>query len=309
MDNASKHVNPAPTTSHASTGWPTLESVLLAVRRRWMLVAFCALSAAGCSFVIAHLLPNWYRAEVVAVMVSKAPGGLGAALGQLGSLASLAGISLPSSDSEEREEAIQYLRSEMLARRFIEQNAIAQRVYASKWDSAENRWLVDDPAAAPTLNDAVDYFKRRMLVVSHDRRTGVVIVAIIWKHPTEAAELANKFLELANADLRGRALAESRRKLAYLNKLGAEVSDVAQRQLIYQLVQSEISFSMLANVRSDYSFRIVDPAVVPDADRPVLPRRGLIVVSGLFAGFLFGVMFALLLASRAAAGRKESGPR
>jgi uncharacterized protein involved in exopolysaccharide biosynthesis len=307
MDSRSGKSGSSLPTSQNSTTWPTLESIALAVRRRWMLVVLCAVATAGCAFGAAQLLPNWYRSDVVAVMASKAPSGLGAALGQLGSLASLAGISLPNSESDEREEAIQYLRSETLARRFVEQNDIPQRVFASKWDSIENRWLVDDPAEAPTLNDAVDYFKRQMLVVSHDRRTGVVGVAVIWKDPSEAAELADGFLKLANEDLRRRAIAESQRKLEYLNKLASEVSDVAQRQLIFQLVQSEISFGMLANVRADYAFRIVDPAVAPDADRPVLPRRGFITVSGLFAGLLAGVVLACFLGASAGATRSERG--
>lgn len=274
--------------------WLDLQTVVDTVRRRWLLVALVTAGVTSAAIGASLLMSDWYRSAVVAVMATRAPGGLGGALGQLGSLASLAGISLPGSESDQREEAIQYLRSDTLARRFIEKNGLVQRIYASKWDATGSRWLVADAADAPTLNDAVEYFKRRMVSVSYDRRTGVVSVAMLWKHPAETAELANEFVELANEDLRRRALEESERKLEYLKRLTDEVTEVAQRQLIFELMQSEISFGMLANARPDYAFRVVDVAAAPDADRPALPRRGVIAVSGLFAGLVLGIGLALL---------------
>jgi len=130
---------------------------------------------------------------------------------------------------------------------------------------------------------------------------------MLWKHPAETAQLADEFVKLANEDLRQRAVAESERKLEYLRRLGAEVTDVAQRQLIFQLMQSEISFGMLANVRPDYAFRVVDAAVAPDVDRPALPRRGVIAVSGLFAGLVLGIALALLV--DVVAGWRRAGGR
>ena len=47
---------------------------------------------------------------------------------------------------------------------------------------------------------------------------------------------------------------------------------------------------MLANVREEYAFKILDPAVAADEDASVRPRKGLIVFSG-FAVSLFLALF------------------
>ena len=50
---------------------------------------------------------------------------------------------------------------------------------------------------------------------------------------------------------------------------------------------------MLARARDQYSFRVIDPAVVPDADQFVAPNRALIIFLGALAGFLLGVVMAM----------------
>ena len=52
---------------------------------------------------------------------------------------------------------------------------------------------------------------------------------------------------------------------------------------------------MLANIREEYGFKVIDPAVVSDKDKFVRPRRILLTSLGLFVGLSIGIFIALLL--------------
>ena len=49
---------------------------------------------------------------------------------------------------------------------------------------------------------------------------------------------------------------------------------------------------MLANVREEYAFKIIDPAVVPDMRSK--PQRRKIVILGLLLGVVFGSLLVLV---------------
>ena len=49
---------------------------------------------------------------------------------------------------------------------------------------------------------------------------------------------------------------------------------------------------MLANVRDQYAFRIIDPAVIPE--KKIKPNRGLIIMVGFVAGLAFSALIAFI---------------
>jgi len=52
---------------------------------------------------------------------------------------------------------------------------------------------------------------------------------------------------------------------------------------------------MLANVRKEYAFKVIDPAVVADEGAYVWPKRFLLIWLGLIVGLSIGIFVALLL--------------
>jgi uncharacterized protein involved in exopolysaccharide biosynthesis len=118
-------------------------------------------------------------------------------------------------------------------------------------------------------------------------------VAIEWTDPVTAARWANDFVALANERIRSRALQDSTRNIEYLNKQIERTTVVEVQRAIYNLIESETKNLMLANVRAEYAFRIVDPAVPPEVRSS--PRRKLLVLSGLAVGLFAGVFLAFEL--------------
>ena len=65
------------------------------------------------------------------------------------------------------------------------------------------------------------------------------------------------------------------------------------RQGIYRLIESQIEMVMLANVRDEYAFKILDPAVPAEPNQFIRPKRLMIVIVGFMLGLLLGVSVAL----------------
>jgi len=268
----------------------TLDELLeLTWRRRLLVIAsvlvFAALAAAA-SFV---MTPRW-RAQVVIVPVKgdDMRGVLSSALGQLGGLASLAGLG--ASGGGNKEENLQFLSSRGFLASFIEEEQLLPVLFAKKWDATQGRWIVDDPDDVPTIADGVRYMDTKVRSVQEERRTGIVTLSIVWKDPVVAARWANLMVERANRDLRARAIRDAEASKAYLNAELGKTDVVELRQSIYRLLENQIKTIMLASVRPDYAFRIIDPAVPPDLDEKIRPKRTVMTVLGALAGGVFALL-------------------
>ena len=285
----------------------TIDELLELTWRRRLLVAACVLVfaalAAAASFV---MTPRW-RAQVVIVPVKgdDMRGVLSSALGQLGGLASLAGLG--SSGGGNKEENLQFLSSRGFLRSFIEEENLLPVLFAKKWDATKGRWNVDDPDDVPTIADGVRYMDSKVRSVQEERRTGIVTLSIVWKDPVVAARWANLMVERANRDLRARAIGDAEASKAYLNAELAKTDVVELRQSVYRLIENQIKTIMLASVRPDYAFRIIDPAVPPDLDEKIRPKRTVMTVLGALAGGVFPARDRLAVASRAHAAVARRG--
>ena len=151
--------------------------------------------------------------------------------------------------------------------------------------------LSTDPEAPLTLWRAVEAFRFGVLTIEQDANLGRTTVTVDWTDPDVAAEWANSFIELANEQIRARAIEEAKRNIAYLTEQIAETNVVEVQRVMYNLVQNETQTLMLAHARPDYAFRLVDPAVPPE--QRIRPRRTLMVLFGLALGFLVGFALAV----------------
>ena len=271
----------------------TLDAIIAtAWRGKWIVLA-CAVLLAGLAAVAAFIMTPKYRAEVVMVPVKAddSRAALASMVGQLGGLASLAGVSLAGGSN--KDEYLQYLQSNAFTARFIEDEKLLPVLFADRWDANNNRWDVDDPADVPTLADGVRLFERGVRAVQEDRRTGVVTLTVVWRDRELAARWANLLVERVNRDLRERAIAESDASVRYLEGELAKTAVLELRESIYRLIENQIKTVMLANVRQEYAFKVIDPAVAPDVDDVVRPKKlAMILVGGVFGGAI-GLLLVL----------------
>lgn len=107
-------------------------------RFRVVTLTFMLLSALlGVS--LALWLPRQYVAHVTVVPVSTpSTSGIGGLTSQYSGVLALAGVTL--SGSSDVEEARAMLKSELLVRRYVEENGLLQVIYADRWDDASRSW-------------------------------------------------------------------------------------------------------------------------------------------------------------------------
>jgi len=224
-----------------------------------------------------------YRASVqVKVVSGEEMGSIGQALGPLNAISGLVGLPGIRSDSD-RSESIAFLKSRSLAEDFIVSQGLRPLLFPELWDSAVQRWMGTD-TSGPGQGSTVRKFWRQILRVEEEPASGLVRVEFRWADPVVAAEWANKFVQLANSRLQARAIELSKQRIRYLREELDRAEDIQLKQAIYRLMQNEINSAMIANVRKDFAFSIVDPAAPPDLDDPWWPRKlPILVMTGVFS--------------------------
>jgi uncharacterized protein involved in exopolysaccharide biosynthesis len=261
--------------------------------RKWQIIVVTLLVTVA-SFAYGMLATKWYRAEVLLAPAEEksAP----SISGQLGGLAALAGVNIGGGDSVE---AIATLRSRDFAREFIHDHGLLTVFFADQWNETSQRWLPEDPREHPDLRDGVKYFHENVLRVSEDPKTGLVNLAIEWSDPLVAAEWATIIVTRLNDRLRGRALRDAEVNVQFLQSELAKTNVVTLQQAIGRLLETELQKLMLARGNEEFGFRVLDFSEVPK--RPIRPRLVVVLVFGVFLGFMVGIIFAFarhLLADR-----------
>jgi len=254
---------------------------------------------------VSFIFTPQYRAEAVVIPqtdtdMDRAMGSITTLSNELGGLAALAG--LDSMGSQKRNEAIEVLRARATTTQLITQDGLMPILYAKLWDKGRNTWR--EGVRIPSMTEAVDRFSKKVRVITEDRRTGLVTLAITWRDPQLASKWATDMIALVNARMRETAEAEADRTLHYLDGEIARTQAMEMQVVLYRLVATQLRKKLLAEVRDDYAFKVIDPATVPDIRRPDFPNRPLFAGLGVLFGLIVALIVAMILADR----QRRRGP-
>ncbi len=272
-----------------------MDILALLWRRRWLMLAIMVLST-GLGVLAAYLITPIYRSTVVMMpaQTSESSNRLGGLTGSLGGLAALAGVSAP--ESIQSEEALATLTSRLFTEKFIRELDLLPVLFEPAWDSERQEWLAQDPKDAPSMTDGVNFIENVVRVVARDNDTGLLRLHIMWKDPVLAADWANTMVEMVNLHLREKAVVEAEKSLAYLNEELSKTTTIEVRSTMFGLMEHQIRSTMLAHIRDEYAFKVIDPGVPSEIDGFIRPNRLLLVVLGVAAGMLLALFLAIILA-------------
>lgn len=266
----------------------SLTRVIAAFKARWKLMLFLPLIAGGLAVGASYLMTPVYRAQSVvspAQADSLSGGGLARLAGQLGAFGGLVSELGFGAAGDQSKLWIATLRSRSALEAFVRKNELLPVLFDKRWDAAKKQWKVrNGRSRQPTMDDAIRRLKDDVIEINEDKRTGLISVAVNWRNREQAATWANDFVALVNALARERTIDEARRSISFLESELDQTNVVERHQIIYRLIESRVNDIMLAKGRSDYAFAVVDPATVPDLDKPSRPRRFVLLALGLFAG-------------------------
>jgi LPS O-antigen subunit length determinant protein (WzzB/FepE family) len=251
-------------------------------------------------------LPNIYKSEVLLAPVSE-DAGLNLPR-QLGGLAALAGVNL-NKGGDKTGLAIEILKSRAFVGRFIQKNDLFIPLMASKeWNRSSdslvidkgifnvetNQWVrevklpfVAKPSALETYRVFMQLFS-----VSQDTNTGMITFSVSHFSPYLAKDWTTLLVKAINDEMRNREVIEAEDSLAYLNSQIEQTSIADVKTMLYSLIEEQSKTLMLANVRDEYVFKTVDPAVV--SERKDKPSRMLICILALMLGGMLSLLIVLV---------------
>lgn len=269
--------------------------VLSALILRWRFVTLTALICALLAAAAGWLMTPIYRAQVLfSVSSEEEQNELTRLVGSVSSFATLAGLGTALTASR-REESLAVLRSREFTEGFIRDNNLLPVIFEDRWDARTQRWSDED---VPSLWEANRIFDQDIRTIREDKITGLVTLSIDWHDPAVASQWANELVQRADKLLRQLDISEAERSLKYLEAEADKTSVVGIQQAIYRLTEEQIKRIMLAKVRDEFAFKIIDPSAPPDEDDFVKPNRPAFVLVGLLLGLLLGGMGAVLLTGR-----------
>jgi uncharacterized protein involved in exopolysaccharide biosynthesis len=273
---------------------------------KWIIIAVTAIFAVAAVFY-ALSLPNIYKSEaLLAPAAEQKSAGLS---GQLGGLAALAGVSLGSGAGVDKTVlAIEVVKSRDFLGRFIQQRIQLQDLMAvQSWDLTTNtlkydselynsqtqQWLQDlKPAkqAEPSLQQAYKVLSGA-LNIEQDKASGMVKLSIEHQSPYLAQNWVQMLIAEINLEMKTRDIEEAEKSIAYLQQQISQTNIADLRSALYSLIEEQTKTLMLANVREEYAFKVVDSPIVPEEKAG--PARAILVIIGTFLGGFISIMLVL----------------
>lgn len=278
---------------------------------KWLIIAITTVFAMG-SVIFAIIQPNIYKSEALLAPAEseQGGGGLAALAGQFGGLASMAGINLGGGGGVDKTQmAIEVMKSRRFTSQFIQRHKILPDLMAvDKWNISDNSITYDEELynlrsntwvrevkapfkPEPSMQEAYKEFTK-LVSVNSAKDTGMVTVSVEHLSPAVAQQWVTWLIEDINSVMKERDVAEANRSSEFLNKQIALTNVADIRSILYKLIEEQAKTIMFAEVRDEYVFKTIDPALIPEEKAG--PKRALICVIGILLGGMLAVMIVLI---------------
>ena len=219
---------------------------------------------------------------------------------RFGGLASLAGIEQGSGLMTKDRIAIAKIGSLQFFKENLYDEIIVDLAAAEDWDPVTKK-LIYDPdiydvendilLEKPTFQQAYESFSSSMILVENPI-TGLTSISIEHFSPTIAKQWATLVVSGVNNSMREEDKEEARLAIDFYQKELINTSIKSVKDLFSDLIEQEQQKFMLANVREEYVFKIIEPPVVPE--KRTRPSRAKFCIIYTFISGLISVIFILI---------------
>lgn len=261
------------------------------------------------SAAYAIMQPDIYRAEALLVpnINSKQDSALSSIAGQFGGIASIAGISLNNNGLDRTTLALEILQSREFLYEFITSNDLCAKIFAAVGWSKEVNQLKYDEVSLSALEEGKcadstkfsnismlsirDKFVDENLILSKDKDSGLIKIAVEHYSPFVAKDIVDSLITSINLKMKKDDIKEASRSIEYLENELETTSNSGAQTMFYQLIEKQYQTLMLAKVRDDYVFKLLDKPVVPE--KHVKPQRLLVIFLGTMLGVALSIAVTL----------------
>ncbi len=270
--------------------------------------------------IVSLFMKNIYQSEAVIMPVEtksgKGGGGMAAAMmsqmgGGLGSL-----IGLP--DSSSAIEIGLLLESKVLQKKIIHDYNLLPVLFSKQWDEKRKAWKKGSGFSLNPLTwlskllaavkpadkkkskkiegvpDEMDGLRAldKLVKINKNKKDNFITISVQFDDPDVACAIVNYYLAALNdhMSLEAQRVASINKK--YLEEQLSQTTDPLIQQKIYNMIAQQIETSMMAAVKENFAFKIIDPPLVPD--KKLKPKRAQMVVLS-FVVFLFLAVFVVFV--------------
>ena len=263
------------------------------------------------SVIYALSVSDQYKATVLLAPAQSDSSDLSGALGQLGGLASMAGFNFGDGTTSEAQMAQEIMKSWSFIDGFIADNDLAVELCAVQdWSQGSNELLINDgvydtenkqwlssknecdvrgPPSSWVLFQA---FSER-LVVSENKKSGMVSVSIEYYSPQIAKQWLDMYVAAINAHMQQRQMEKVTNNINYLQAQIEKTSIAEMREVFYTIIAEQTKNKMLSEASPEYAFVAVSPSMVPEEKSQ--PERAFICIIGTLLGGVLSVLLVLVM--------------
>jgi len=268
--------------------------------------AICFVCAA-ISVVIAINTPNTYRAEAL-VASTESLQGQNQSMGELGGLASLAGISNLSDNDFKTEVAQAKMSTKEFVYEFISKYDLVAKLVAAKQWNEETGELTYDAEIFDEQNKqfllpsninpnwlAYKEFTDNLLI--DKEKSGLLVISYEHISPVLSQFIVENLIKEINALMQAYDVKQADDSIKYLTEKLTQTRIADMEAVFYKLIEEQTKNKMLNEIKSEYIFTTIDPAIVPEEKSG--PKRAFIVVVSIILGGILGCFIALIRFYRA----------
>lgn len=274
--------------------------------QKWAIAIFTVLSTvAGALYALN--LPNTYTSNTQLMPENSLGNNSKAGLGALSGGLSLLGLDASNHDKYVSI-AMKLFEGETFIGNFLRDKGLEKEFYAAEsWEPSSNTiifddekfdgksWLLDSSAlrgSAPTDKELSESFRKHNLSYELDEKSGFISLSITHVSPYVAHNTVELLIKHINETLRVKAIELSNKKINYLKKAAESADNSELRAGFLNMLVLEEKEKMLASVKSDFVFSVIDMPTIPTEKSG--PRRALLVALFIVAGGFLGLFYAAI---------------
>lgn len=284
------------------------------LRKRRKMIGWIVATTAVLMIILSLFMTNIYQAKAIIIPVTiRESGGMGnASLAALASqIGGLPGISTPSTATSS--EIVGLLNSNVLRERMIRQHNLLPIMFPDQWDVRQKNWKKSVFAGLnpfktnsktlsknarkknpdePDIWDALRMLDN-MVKVNRNLKDNTITIYVDFSDPDMAARIAECYL-LTLTDYMSsetKRVAATNRK--YLEEQLGSTADPIIKQKTYNMIAEQIETGMMAEVKENFAFKVIDPPLAPD--RKIKPKRSKMVLISIFISLILSICIAFIL--------------
>ncbi len=277
----------------------------------WIVMGITILTA-----VVALFMTNIYQAKAVITPVAGKDGSGGSSVSSM--MAQQFGIiqAGPAPGTE----IINLLKANIVREKMIEKYQLMPVLFPNKWDSLRKQWkkgggdfslnplaligvarkLLEtedvgakkkDPSV-PSMWEGIRMLNS-IIMVTQNVKENTITISVDFRDPEMAATIAKNLMDTLVDYIAGEAKRVSTINQKYLETQLTQNADPFIKQKIYMLIAQQIETVMMAEIKENFAFKVIDPPMAPD--KKIKPKRVQMVMISFVVALFMGVFVAFFL--------------